>query len=281
MQTSLIKYFGGKGNGLGLKILQLFPPQSKYDIFLEPFAGAANVLLSKPAHGIEIYNDLEQNVYSLFKVLSNKELFHKFKDLCDLTYYSRDIRQEFKNDLAEKDLSLLERAYRFFYVNRTSVNGIGGISVTAECIRRNMSKSVSDYLSAIDGLPEIHDRLSRVIIENSDGIELIKKYDRDRAMIYADPPYSLDTRGPTRYKVDMDLTQQTQFIDVALNLKKAKILISGYDCKEYNRLVKAGFEQIEIRVKTQDGNRRPKNKVEYLWRNYKTQSETTKQTLWE
>jgi site-specific DNA-adenine methylase len=83
-------------------------------------------------------------VYALFKVISNKELFSLFKEKLDLTPYSRDLRKKYIDDL-KLDLSILERAYKFFYVNRTSFNGSGGFTSNLE-IRRNMSKSVSDYL---------------------------------------------------------------------------------------------------------------------------------------
>ena len=279
--NSPIRYYGSKGNGLANRIYQYSPKPSDYDVYLEAFSGAANLLFTKKPSGVEIYNDLEKNVYSLFKVLSNKELFPKFKELCELTYYSKDIREEFKIDLKKEDLDVLERAYKYFYVNRTSFNGNGGFSAISESIRRNMSKSVSDYLSSVDCLPEIHDRLSRVIVENSDGIELIEKHDKDRTFIYADPPYHQDTRTGARYKVDMNDEQQERFVSVALNLKKAKILISGYDCKEYNRLTSNGFEKIEMEVNTQDSKRRPKTKTEVLWRNYKEEKKIENGTLWQ
>jgi len=268
MINSPVKYFGGKGGGFGVKIIEYFPDKDLYDNYIEAFAGSANVLLNKEPSGVEIYNDLEHNVYSLFKVLASKEMFPEFKRLCDLgAVYSRELREECKQDLKKSDLTPVERAYKFFYLNRTSVNGVGGISI-ATCIRRNMSKSVSDLLSSIDGLMEIHDRLSRVIIENTDGIGLIQKWDRPRTFMYLDPPYHQDTRTEARYKCDMSNEQQKAFIDTVLGLKHAKILISGYNCPEYARLEKHGMEKIEIKVKTQDGNRKPKNKVEVLWRNY-------------
>jgi len=274
---SVIRYFGGKGNGLREIIYQYFPPKSQYNVYLEPFAGAANLLLLKEPFGVEIYNDLEQNVYSLFKVLSDKDLFKQFKEMCDLSHYSADLREEYRQELKKDNLDILNRAFKYFYVNRTSVNGIGGISI-ATCIRRNMSKSVSDMLSTIDALPAIHDRLSRVIVENTDGIELIKKYDRPKVFAYLDPPYHHDSRTGARYKVDMSSEKQTVLLDMLLNLKHAKILLSGYNCKEYERLTKNGWEKIEFDVKTQDGNRNPKTKTEVLWRNY--DSKNNGNTLW-
>jgi DNA adenine methylase len=266
---SPIKYFGGKGGGLGRQIYKYFPDKSKYSIYLEPFAGAANLLFIKEPFGAEIYNDLEKNVYSLFKVLADKKLFKEFRRLCEVSFYSKEIRYEFREDL-KKEIPIVERAYKFFYINRTSVNGMGGFSETATWIRRNMSKSTSDFLSSVEGLPQVHDRLSRVIIEKMDGLELINKYDRKGVFIYADPPYHHSTRTGARYTVDMDNEKQKEFIDLLLSLKNAMFLVSGYDCEEYNRLTVAGWEKLSINVNTIDGNRVAKTKTEFLWKNYKS-----------
>lgn len=42
-------------------------------VYIELFGGAGNVLLNKPRHEIEVYNELDLGVYTLFKVLGNKE----------------------------------------------------------------------------------------------------------------------------------------------------------------------------------------------------------------
>lgn len=260
-----IRYFGGKGTMFN-KILEHFPDKSTFNTYIEPFGGSFSIGLKKDITEVEIYNDLEQNVYSLYKVLSNKELFEQFKEKCDLVYYSEDLREEFKEILKDENLSVLDRAFHFFYVNRTSHNGIGGFSLNT-VIRRKMSKSDTDLLSCIDRLPELHQRLSSLIVLNQNGIDLIEKYNRENVFIYADPPYDHSTRTSVRYKVDMDRAEHLKFISTCIN-SKAKILISGYDCEIYDTLVNNGFTKINFDVKTIDGNGKPKTKVETLWKNY-------------
>jgi DNA adenine methylase len=262
---SPIKYFGGKGT-MFKNILGQFPDKSEYDIYIEPFGGSFSIGLQKEPHGTEIYNDLEKNVYSLYKVLSDRELFEKFKERCDLIFYSDDIRKTFKENLKLDNIDIIDRAFYFFYVNRTSHNGVGGFSMNT-IIRRSMSKSVSDFLSSIDRLPELHNRLSKVIVSNTDGIELIKRYDNPRTFIYCDPPYHQSTRTSTRYSVDMDDETQKNFIDTVIK-SKSKILISGYQCELYDTLTENGFRKINFEVKTISGNFTPKTKTEYLYYNY-------------
>lgn len=263
--NSPIKYFGGKGTMFN-NILSQFPNQSEYDIYVEPFGGSFSVGLKKEPYGTEIYNDLEKNVYSLYKVLSDSELFVKFKEKCDLALYSDDIRKTLKEYLKNDDIDIVDRAFYFFYVNRTSHNGVGGFSINT-VIRRNMSKSVSDFLSSIDRLPELHDRLSKVIVSNTDGIELIKRYNNPRAFIYCDPPYEQSTRTSVRYKVDMDRSGHELFLQTVME-SKSKILISGYDCELYDVLTENGFTKINFDVKTITGTFQPKTKTETLWKNY-------------
>jgi len=274
---SPIKYFGGKG-GMFAHIIECFPEISSKEIYIEAFGGGASILFQKEASPVEIYNDLEKNVYSFFKVISDKKMFKEFKELCDLSYYSAALREEYREDLKDETIDIVNRAYKYFYVNRSSVNGVGGFACTVNYVRRHMSKSISDFLSAIDGLRDAHERLSSVIIENRDAIKLIQKYDREYVFFYLDPPYHHLTRTMARYKEDMDNAKQEEFIELLLSLKYAKVLLSGYRCKPYDILTDNGWERRDFVINTQDGKRKPKTKTESLWLNYKPGNRSTSNT---
>lgn len=260
--NSPIKYFGGKGTMFN-KIFEHFP--ENYSTYVEPFAGSFSMGLKQECP-IEIYNDLEQNVYSLYKVLADKSKFDEFKFMADLHPYSEDFRKDFKDKLKNDDtISEIERAFYFYYVNRTSHNGVGGFS-TNMVIRRKMSKSTSDYLSSVDRLLELHQRLSKVIILNRDGLSIIGKYNDPNTLIYCDPPYHHTTRTSARYKQDMTNDEQLLFLDV-VNKSKSKILISGYKNDVYDEHLK-DWEEINFEVKTISGTFEKKTKVETLWKNY-------------
>lgn len=261
-----IRYFGGKSNMVS-HITDCFPEKGTYDMYIEPFAGSYSIGLKNCADvPVEIYNDLNKNVYSLYKVLQDGEMYRKFKERCDLTVYSEDFRDEYKESLRKDELDTVERAFKFFYVNRTSHNGIGGFSINT-IIRRKMSKSVSDMLSAIDKMGELHQRLSKVIVTNKDAFEVMEKYNTENVFFYCDPPYFWSTRTSARYETDMDEEKHYQFIDLCLGMK-AKMLISGYDCKPYDKLVENGWEKVQFEVNTVGGDKKPKTKVETLWKNY-------------
>lgn len=267
--NSIIRYFGGK-NGMFNNIIEHFPEKGSYNTYIEPFGGSFAVGFHTPEDRIvpiEIYNDLYSNVYSLFKVMADEKQFKELKRLCDLTYYCEEMRSTYKEDLKREDLTDLERAFMFFYVNRTSHNGIGGFSMN-RVIRRGMAKSVSDYLSTIDRLPELHDRLSKVMVYKRDAIELMEKYNQPNVFMYLDPPYVLSTRSSAeRYAVDMTNEQHEKLIQTCID-SKAKLLISGYDNEMYDKLIDNGFKKINFDVNTITGARIPKTKTETLWLNY-------------
>ena len=262
---SPIKYFGGKFYMLP-KIEVHYPKDIYKRVYIEGFGGGAALLLSKDPYGVEIYNDLDKNVYSLFKVLSDKTLYGQFKDSLDLTPYSRDIREEYKKDLKKKDLTIIERAVKFFYVNRTSFNGQGSFCTNTSA-RRGMSKAVSDYLSAIDRLYELHQRISRVIIENMDILALLDKYNKEDTFFYLDPPYVHSTRKSTaRYNCEMTDKQHQSMIERIIS-HKGKFLISGYDCDIYHVLEDNGFFKLSFKSPSSD-------MMETIWWNYHLENET-------
>jgi len=263
MKTKLIGYFGGKGGKLTTEIKNFIPKD--YHIYVEPYGGSATILFAQQAP-VEIYNDIFQNVYSLFKVMSDKHLFEQFKEKLDITPYSQQLNKEFKENLKRKDISLLDRAYYYFYTNRTSVNSVGGFSANL-VVRRNISKSTSDYLSAIDGLEHYHKRLSNVVVLNKDAIEVIKKYDGESTFMYLDPPYVHSTRTNARYDCDMTDEQHIELLNTLIGCK-SKILLSGYDNDMYNILTDNGWNKYSYEINTTDGKNRPKTKTEVLWFNY-------------
>lgn len=248
-------------------ILENFPKEKDYRIYVEPFGGTYTVGLHMDyLPPIEIYNDLEKNVYSLYKVLKNSEMYDEFLKRVSLTPFSEDERREAKEKLEDDSISIIDRAVYFFVMNRMSHNGIGGISLNM-VVRRGMSKSVSDYLSAIDRMPELHERLSRVLILNRDAIGLMDKFSQENCFLYCDPPYVWDTRGATRYKMDNNNEWHESFVDCCIR-SNAKILISGYEHPIYDRLEQNGFTKVTFNVNTITGTGKPKTKTEALWKNY-------------
>lgn len=258
-----IKYFGGKGTKMK-QILAAFPPEASYDFYLEAYGGSGSVLLNKPKKSIEVWNDLEQNLVALYETLNNPFLFNFFRKSAELTGYHESMRHKYIQALRfpTEYFPEWQRAFAFWYVNRSSHNGVGGFSATYGTVRRGMSKSTSDYLSAVEGLEDFHRRWLSVVVMSRDSLQLVPHLDRPRWMIYLDPPYVLETRSSgERYIVEADDDHHRKLVALLLRIRYAKVLVSGYDHSIYNPLVAAGWRKIQFQSPHSE-------KIETLWANY-------------
>lgn len=260
-----VRYFGGKG-GMVTKLLRYFPDPSLYDTYIDAYGGAGTVLLAKPLTKVELYNDLNRNVYSLYKVLTDNTLFDDFRRRAELALYDESTSQEYRRALRTNELTILERAFQFWYVARTKRGGSGGGFIVNASVRRRMSKSTSDFLSSVEGLLPLHQRLSSVIVRNCDALDLIPQFDRHRCLIYLDPPYHHSTRTKARYETDADDAHHAQLIGVLNNVRHAYVVLSGYDNDVYDALT--GFDKHHFKVKTVSSTNVPKVKTETVWRNF-------------
>lgn len=75
-------------------LLPFFPEHEGY---IEVFGGAANLLLNKEPSPTEIYNDLDEGVYTFFKVLRSEDKFERFMDKLSKTPYSKRLYEDSLN----------------------------------------------------------------------------------------------------------------------------------------------------------------------------------------
>lgn len=254
---SIIKYYGGK-HYIAKYLIEMIP---KHNLYIEPFFGGGNMFFSKPPSKMEIINDLSDNIFSLYKVIADENKYKQLQHRLELTPYHAKFRDDYKQKLNEK-LTIEDRAFYYLYVNRTSFNGVGGFSCT-KLVRNNMIRSVSDYLSLIPHLEEIHNRLRNAVVENKDALELIQKYDDNDVFFYLDPPYVQSTRRSNqKYMIEMSDEDHERMINLILK-SKAKIMLSGYDNEIYNKLVENKWNRLELKSPNSCS-----DATEYVWINY-------------
>lgn len=237
---SPIKWFGGKGNMVA-KLLPLIP---KHKTYVEVFGGGASLLFAKTPSEVEVYNDLNKDLVHFYKVLRDPDMFQEFYHKVSLTPYSREIYNEYRKTWFDIE-DPVERAYRWFMIARMSFSGdfahAWGFARTVSC--RGMSITTSGYLSAIERLPEIHERIMRVQIECDSFEKIIFNYDREdgETFFYCDPPYVHSIRDKiSRYKHEMTDEQHELLIDMLLKVK-GWVLVSGYNNPLYERLEHNGW----------------------------------------
>lgn len=225
-----VKWHGGK-HYLAQCIVSRFPPHHTY---VEPFGGAASVLLNKEPSPVEIYNDLDERITRLFRVL--RDHGDEFRRRLTLTPYS-EIEFETAEEQATDEI---EQVRRDFVRWRLSLGGRGdSFSYTLHRVRRLMADVVSGYLSAIDEqLPLIVDRLRTVEITSRPAIEVIRKWDSETTLIYCDPPClpsTLQENSRDVYGREMGENDHRELADV-LSSCSAHVVLSGYPSELYQEL---------------------------------------------
>lgn len=109
MLTAFI-YPGGKVR-ISSWVTSFFPV---HKIYVEPFGGAAGVLLNKAPSPLEVYNDLNSDVVNFFSVLRDKEKAQELIRRLRLTPYAREEYYSFypmpKGDDIERARALIVRA---------------------------------------------------------------------------------------------------------------------------------------------------------------------------
>lgn len=86
VKRPVMRYFGGKWK-LAPWITSHFPP---HRIYIEPFGGAASVLLQKQKAYAEVYNDRDGEVVNVFRCLRDPVRAAELERVIRLTPFARD-----------------------------------------------------------------------------------------------------------------------------------------------------------------------------------------------
>jgi DNA adenine methylase len=201
-----LKWHGGK-HYLAAKIVALMPRHIHY---VEPFFGGGAVLMARdpgderlwlpPHKGVsEVVNDINGRLVNFWRVLRDETTFPRFLRIVQAIPMARS-EWEAAHSHAATDSDPVADAVAFFVDCRQSRSGLmkGFTPVTRSRTRRGMNGNVSEWLSAVDGLPEVHERLRRVLIENVPALSLIRREDAPGTLFYCDPPYLHETSSTFR-----------------------------------------------------------------------------------
>jgi DNA adenine methylase len=241
----------------------IIPQMPEHVCYVEPFGGAAGVLLQKPRSYAEVYNDLDEEVVNLFRVLRDPELNQRLQDACVLTPYSRDefcSAREHIDEPVERARRMVVRACMGF----GSAASIGGTSGFRSDSKRKYATASHLWERYPANLSAVCQRLQGVIIENKDAIAVMRAHDAEATLHYIDPPYVPETRvqGNRYYNHEMTLEGHEQLLAVASNLT-GMVMISGYESDLYNDLL-SGWRK-ETKGSRISAGRGTKVRQECLW----------------
>lgn len=262
-----LRYHGGKWK-LAPWIISFFPGHRQY---VEPYGGTASVLLRKPrAHG-EVYNDLDQDVVNVFRVLRDPATARELRRRLELTPFSR---VEFKAAY-DAGVDNVDRAFKMIV---RSFMGFGSASMTRTHVtgfrknaNRNGTTPAQDWMRWPAEIPAFVERLQGVVIENKAATEVMVDHDLPDTLHFVDPPYVHATRssiaGRKRhgvkhaYRCEMSDEDHAEMA-ACLNNLRGMVIISGYPSSLYDSELFPGWERFERRVMA-DG-ARPRTEVIWL-----------------
>jgi len=256
-QRPVLRWHGGKWL-LAPWIIEHLP---QHRVYVEPFGGAASVLLRKERSYAEVYNDLDDEVVNLFNVLRSD----KAEDLVEALRLTAFARIEFKDayedttDPVENARRLITRAFQGFGSNAHNKRWQTGFRANSN---RSGTTPARDWRNYPDQLAFTIDRLRGVTVEHRDAMEVMQAHDGAETLHYVDPPYMPETRDKG-HDYNHELTKQDH-ADLLEFLKtlKGMVVLSGYPHSEYDDALE-GWERIE-RKALADGARA---RTEVLWIN--------------
>lgn len=235
MHTPLLRYHGGKYR-LSKWLYGFFP---EHRIYVEPFGGAASVLLRKKRSHGEVYNDLDQDIFNLFAVLRDKANAARLIELCYLTPYSRDefkLAYEFTDEPVERARRTIVRSAMGFGSGAASGHPTGFRCEAA----RQYNTSAHVWAKYPPVLKYVHARLQGVNIENRPAIDSMTKHDSPDTLHYVDPPYLLDTRKINSsggvYRHEMTTADHKALL-AALCQLQGSVVLSGYSSELYSDML--------------------------------------------
>ena len=255
--NTLLNYPGAKW-GMAAQIVSLMPPHRSY---LEPFFGSGAVLFNKVPSAIETINDVDGDIVNFFTVLRDNpdELIRQIM----FTPYSREV---FEDAHENRGITDMDRAFRFAIRSKMG-HGFKTYQKTGfkiDVYARENSYAVKCWNRMPRDLQEAAERLKGVQIENRHALDLIRKFNHDNVLIYADPPYLLETRGGKQYRHEMTEQDHLDLLD-ALKQHKGPVILSGYPSEMYDREL-CGWSVIHRKSYNQNADRR----TEVLWCNFET-----------
>lgn len=286
---SPLKVHGGKGafqGKLANWIVSLFPSRNDFRRpwlhYVEPYFGGGSVLLANDPESIgEVANDLDGHLTNFWTVLQNRPLFRKFKRIVEATPFSKPEFEAAGNiirqDGSDANYSLLGgvsvvRAAAYFIRCRQSMSGRQDdfAPLTRDRLRRRMNEQVSAWLTSIDGLYAVHQRMIRVVVYNEPALAVIAREDGPQTLFYLDPPYLAETRtAPDVYRHEMTPTDHDVLLTTLAQIR-GRFLLSGYRSELYDSAANTfGWKRHEFPIVNNAAKgKKKRTMVECVYTNY-------------
>lgn len=259
----VLRYHGAKFR-MAEWVMQFFPEHNTY---IEPFGGAAGVLLQKPRVYAEVYNDMDSSVVNFFRVLRDPSQRSQLLERIILTPYSRtDFEEAWEptDDPIEEARRLCIRAQMGFG-SAGATKGATGFRIDSKREYGTAQHLWTTYPAAV---ADAGQRLAGVLIENHPAIDIMFQHDTEASLHFVDPPYVHSTRHMVNtkrcYRHEMSDQEHIDLIE-ALKKLKGYVVLCGYDNHLYSEHL-SSWEKHSIKSRISAG-RGTALRLENVWLN--------------
>lgn len=203
---SPLRYPGGKGKLYGYVKELIESNDLNGCVYIEPFAGGANVALNLLFNGVAnkiILNDFDRSIYAVwFTVLHHTDELCERIENTEITLNEWHLQKMVQDNKASA--SLFDLGFSTFYLNRTNRSGIilaGPIGGHAQLGEYKIDCRFNK-INLIKRIRRIASFKDHINLANLDAEEFIDKYiktedDRTAKFVFFDPPYY--KKGPELY----------------------------------------------------------------------------------
>jgi len=181
----IVNWAGGKSRLLK----HLMPLVPECECYVEVFGGGAALLLAKERGKLEVWNDVHGDLVNLFR----QAKCHP-EELCRELEFLTGSRAEFATFLEQPGVTEIQRAARWFFLNKCSFGGMCTHFGTGKKGGGASHASKGNWLAAIRSFSQ---RFDAVCVESLDWKRCVDLYDGPETFFFFDPPYV--NSGKTTY----------------------------------------------------------------------------------
>lgn len=232
----IVKWVGGKRQ-LMFELLKNMP--ANYNRYFEPFIGGGALFFELQPENAYI-SDMNEELINLYSVVRDNldGLIEDLEKHEVSKEYFLNIRNIDRTEMFSK-LSIIERASRFIYLNRTCFNGLYRVNYQGQ-FNVPFGNYSNPRIIDENNLKNCSELLKNTEIKVADFSEILTKVQKGD-FVYFDPPYVPlnDTSSFTSYtKAGFDIDMQFKLRDVCdeLDSMGVKFMLSNSDTKLVNEL---------------------------------------------
>ena len=224
--NQIFRYPGGKAKAI--KFIRPFWENCSHQEYREPFVGGGSVFIAKENVKRTWINDLDKDLIAFYKVIKNpdqREIL--IKELLKI----RVSRETYDYFYKLKPESLIDKAIRFYFLNRCSFSGITKWNAFIGDSRWNIEKNQ-------DNIRSIGTKLKSCKITSLDFKKVISEDSSNDVFLFLDPPYA-ESRQVAAYNKAFSIEDHTRLATL-LKETKYKFLLT-YDNCDFIRDLYKGF----------------------------------------